>query len=299
MRKTTSALLMILASAFGMEAMAQTVNGQIGGYDYVDLGLKSGKLWATYNVGATKPTEYGYYFAWGETTPKSEYGWDNYDLCYGRYTYLKKYYADDQLTVLESADDAATVNWGSAWRMPTTSEQSELVYGCTWEWTDDFNGSGIAGRIGTSESNGNTIFLPAAGRVMNRIDNRGYNGYYWSSSVRKNDFTDGCCIYFLDYLFQTDYSSRYWGQNVRAITTGDASANLIKNQELTCCINGGILTISNAQPNINIQIFDINSKLIKTAETDNNGNADIPFSETKGIYVVTVGNQSIKVACTE
>ncbi len=145
-----------------------TVSGKEGIYTYVDLGLESGTKWATYNVGATKPTEYGDYFAWGETKPKEDYSWETYKWCNGDETSLTKYNTKsdygtvDNKKVLDAEDDAATANWGSAWRMPTPVEQRELLEGCDWEWVVDFNGSGVNGQLGTSKKNGNTIFLPAA-----------------------------------------------------------------------------------------------------------------------------------------
>ena len=96
----------------------------------------------------------------------------------------------DSLTTLLPEDDAATANWGSAWRMPTREEQDELREGCDWEWTKDYNGTGVSGRIGTSKTNGNTIFLPAAGyRYCGSLNFVGSSGNYWSSSLY-TDYSD-------------------------------------------------------------------------------------------------------------
>ena len=101
--------------------------------EYVDLGLPSGTLWATRNVGATYPDDYGDYFAWGETEPKNNYDWNSYKWCNGSYTTLTKYCLNinygvhDGLTELKLEDDAAYVNWGSSWRMPTHEQQQELT----------------------------------------------------------------------------------------------------------------------------------------------------------------------------
>jgi len=142
-------------------------------HQYVDLGLPSGTLWATCNVGATNPEDAGDYFAWGETTPKSTYSWDNYTYCReGSSLKLTKYcnMSDygyngftDSRTTLEKSDDAATANWGSDWCMPTQEQFQELYDNCTTEWTTNYQGKGVAGRLFKSKRNDNTIFFPVAG----------------------------------------------------------------------------------------------------------------------------------------
>ncbi len=198
-----------------------TVSGKEGIYTYVDLGLESGTKWATYNVGATKPTEYGDYFAWGETWPKEEYSWSTYKWCKGSKSSMTKYCTTsdygtvDNKTVLDAEDDAATANLGSAWRMPTTEELRELIDGCSWKWVEDFNGSGVNGQLGTSKANGSTIFLPAAGR---RFDtDLYYVGYYWLSSLSESLPIDACSLYFFDGSIDWSSNYRYCGQSVRAV----------------------------------------------------------------------------------
>ena len=135
------------------------------GHEYVDLGLPSGLKWATCNVGATAPEEYGDYFAWGETETKATYDLSNYKWCNGTYESMTKYCTNseygivDNKTTLELSDDAARVNWGGSWRMPTKAEQDELrnTDNCTWEWTTQ---NGVNGYKVTSKKNGNSIFLP-------------------------------------------------------------------------------------------------------------------------------------------
>ena len=156
-------------------------------HDHVDLGLPSGTLWATCNVGADAPEEYGYYFAWGETQPKDVYSWSNYQHCNGSYNTLTKYCYDygyegytDTLTVLLPEDDAATANWGDDWRMPTIEEWEELYQNTTVTITTQ---NGINGYLFTAE-NGNSIFIPAAGGAWdNNFNNTGTWGSYWSSSL--------------------------------------------------------------------------------------------------------------------
>jgi uncharacterized protein (TIGR02145 family) len=149
-----------------------------GGHAYVDLGLPSGLLWATCNVGADTPEDYGYYFAWGETQPKSDYSWSTYQ--YGDGSTFTKYTGSDGLTTLLPEDDAATANWGSGWRMPTQAEWQELLNYTTHIWTTQ---NGVTGRLFTA-TNGNSLFLPAAGyRNGTSLNNAGTGGYYWSSSL--------------------------------------------------------------------------------------------------------------------
>ncbi len=170
-----------------------TVSSCSENHEYVDLGLPSGTLWATCNVGATKPTEYGDLFAWGEASSKKTFTSENYKFYkikdeeieeITKYNTESKFGTIDNKTELETQDDAASVNWGGSWRMPTLEEMEELDSCCNWEWTDDYEGSGVAGQIGKSKSNGNTIFLPAAG--CGGINGRvleGRTGTYWSGSL--------------------------------------------------------------------------------------------------------------------
>ena len=158
-------------------------------HDYVDLGLPSGTLWATCNVGANAPEEYGDYFAWGETVPKETYAWSTYKYCNGEYNTITKYsnnaeYGNngftDTLTILEACDDAATANWGVGWRMPTWEEMNELYDICTHEWTTQ---NGVNGGLFTGP-NGNSIFLPAAGRDGDSdFAFVGSAGFYWNSKL--------------------------------------------------------------------------------------------------------------------
>ena len=139
------------------------------GHEWVDLGLPSGTLWATCNVGASRPEEYGDFFAWGETVPKTEFNWTTYKHCKGEnYTMTKYVNSDawgspvDNLVELLPEDDAATVNWGDNWQMPSTEQFRELIdeENTTIRW-DTVNG--ISGKRITSKANGNSIFFPAAG----------------------------------------------------------------------------------------------------------------------------------------
>ncbi len=196
----------------------------------VDLGLPSGLLWASYNLGASMPWDYGDYYAWGETEPKSDYSWTTYKWCYGSSTSLKKYCTTytygtvvDNITELqrgemsgETVDDAARAKLGGKWRMPTYDEWEELRNNCIWTWTDNYNGTGVKGRI-VAAPNGNSIFLPAAGWRSNANLNEATSGYYWSSSLGTSDSRRARCVHFnSDGVYRAAYY-RYEGFPVRPV----------------------------------------------------------------------------------
>ena len=197
----------IVENDYLTEGIEVTLSGSGSDHLYVDLGLPSGLLWATCNVGADTPEGYGDYFAWGETAPKDTYNWSTYQYCNGSYNPLTKYCQNssygyngftDDLTTLEPSDDAATANWGNGWRMPTQAEFQELRDNTTVTWTTL---GGVNGRLFTA-TNGNSLFLPAAGyRNGSSLYDAGSFGNYWSSSLN----TDGPG-YAWDFSF---YSGRY------------------------------------------------------------------------------------------
>ena len=186
--------------------------------DYVDLGLSV--KWATCNVGASSPEEFGCYFAWGETTPKTTYDWSTYKWCNGSYDTMTKYCTNpnygtvDDKTVLDKEDDAAAVNMGGSWRMPTKAEQDELRTECSWTWTtlNGINGYNVEG------SNGNSIFLPAAGyRGNSDLNGAGSSGYYWSSSLNTGRSGYAFSLYFHSGLVGWYYNYRCYGLSVRGV----------------------------------------------------------------------------------
>ena len=192
-------------------------------YEWVDLGLPSGLKWAAWNVGATKPEEFGLYFAWGETqgytgiTDTKQFKWSDYTLCDGTNSNMTKYNATDGLTTLEPADDAAYAT-DSSCRMPTSGECQELIDNTTSEWVDDYNGTGVPGRIFTSNVNGNSIFVPAAGFCnYGSVDGVGQDGLLWSSSLGSSNVQSAYYLSFVsDYVGVID-SGRYSGLPVRAV----------------------------------------------------------------------------------
>ena len=164
------------------------------GHEYVDLGLPSGTLWATCNVGAKNPEEYGDYFAWGETQPKTEYNWSTYKYCYDgvalkltKYCNKRKFGNNrfiDRQTELQESDDAAAVNFGEGWTMPSEEQWVELHDNCNSVWTTQ---NGIKGKqfVGC---NGSSLFLPAAGSCFGGgLDNVGVHGDYWCNSLYIDD----------------------------------------------------------------------------------------------------------------
>ena len=194
----------------------QPVEVTVGGGDehaYVDLGLPSGLLWATCNVGAETPEEYGDYFAWGETQPKSVYNWDTYQ--YGDGSTFTKYTGSDGLATLLPEDDAAAANWGNGWRLPTKEEWEELYNNTTVTWTQQ---NGVNGRLFTA-SNGSNLFLPAAGyRYDSSLHYAGSDGGYWSSSLYTDSPYSAWYLYFYSgYYDMGYYSGRDYGLSVRPV----------------------------------------------------------------------------------
>ena len=193
--------------------------------DYVDLGLPSGTLWATRNVGANSPEEYGDYFAWGETEPKDNYIWDTYkwlESVVNGHWYFTKYNTDsnqgvvDDKTELDPEDDAAYVNMGSEWRMPSREQIDELIDNCTWQWSQMH---GVNGQLLTGP-NGKTLFFPAAGESL--VYSMGEYGYYWSRSIffvpPHHYYTQNASnIQFGSDYLEANCSSRNLGATVRAV----------------------------------------------------------------------------------
>ena len=213
-------------------------SGSFNGHDYIDLGLPSGTLWATCNVGAEAPEEYGDYFAWGETEPKEIYDWSTYKYAKGDYDQLTKYCQNatygyegytDALYVLESLDDAATVNWGDGWRMPSATEGEELLSQCSHQ-RDTVNGVPGLRIVGT---NGNSIFMPASGAKGDFLGSSpeslevGHSGYYWVNARNHafNNYMVGDYDYVANFIsFPVVYSVGGWtyrsvGMSVRAVCT--------------------------------------------------------------------------------
>ena len=258
--RSSKTSLTIEAGKYYRSTMQMTV--QSDDANYVPMG--DGKKWALKNVGASSPSDYGDYFAWGETAPyyqaghsqdspmkpndwksgKSGYNWANYAFTADKGSTFTKYCPRnknpmienkywggsgklDNLLVLQAADDAATQAWGTSWRMPTSSEWEALLATSdfTWAWVTNFNGSGNNGRLVISRKSGfegSCIFLPAAGyREHDYLNNTGYYGYYWSSSLRTNSRGypgDAFALYFYSGSASLKPYGRYYGLPVRPVT---------------------------------------------------------------------------------
>ena len=183
-----------------------TTTGTINGHDWVDLGLPSGTKWATCNVGASQPHQYGNYYAWGETSTKSEYTMENYRT-------LGANISNDISG--NSSYDAARANWGGSWRMPTYGEMKELKNNCTWTWTtqNGVNGMRVTG------PNGNSIFLPAAGYCCGSSRyGVGEYGLYWNSFRSETTPTQASCLHFYSGYHGTPLVSRSCGHTVRPVS---------------------------------------------------------------------------------
>ena len=176
----------------------------INGHEYVDLGLPSGLKWATCNIGANQPHEYGNYYAWGETSTKNYYT-DRNSLTFD--VWMNDISGD-------TIYDAARANWGGTWRIPTKTEMKELIDSCSWNWTtqNGINGMNVTG------PNGKSIFLPATGYCYNTTNPTiGDSGLYWSSTP----FESNVSAYYLDFnSYRSDMGSlaRFAGVTVRPVS---------------------------------------------------------------------------------
>lgn len=203
--------------------------------DWVDLGLPSGTKWATCNIGASKPEEYGDYFAWGETSSKDYFDWGNYkwvNKTEPSWSQINKYtindgqleacwydsngkFIGDKKTELDTEDDAAVVILGGGWRMPSHGQMKELVDNCTRQWTTQ---NGVNGILVTGP-NGKTIFLPAAGyRARFNLNDAGSYGGYWTSSLGEGYSTFGAlCLNFNSSEWKVSMNARNCGFSVRPV----------------------------------------------------------------------------------
>ena len=192
------------------------------GFEYVDLELPSGTLWATCNVGASKPSECGMYFQWGDSKgyTKEQLGknkmftWDDYKWSIdGSSSNFSKYTTTGATLDLE--DDAAHTNMGGSWHMPTPEQCQELIDNTTSEWTTQ---DGINGRLFTSKNNGKSIFIPAAGVAWyGSLYSSGGNGSFWSSMLSTGSVNLGQYLYFNSDNAYLDSSGRDGGFSVRGV----------------------------------------------------------------------------------
>lgn len=203
--------------------MSKDINNN--GYDYVDLGLPSGTLWATMNVGASKPSDFGLYFQWGDTKGyskeqvgkgdgKKKFASDESDYKFCVYPNYSKYTTKGATLDLE--DDAAHVNWGGDWHMPTPEQIQELLDNTTSEWTTQ---DGMNGRLFTStKDTSKSIFIPAAGDAWGgSVQGSGDNGYVWSSLLNAEYVFYGQLLSFGSGGVGLDGDYRCYGFSVRGV----------------------------------------------------------------------------------
>lgn len=187
----------------------------------VDIGLSV--YWASCNLGASAPGEYGDYYAWGETKTKQSYSWENYQWCNGtddsltKYNTMDSWGTVDNKTSLEAGDDVARAKLSGKWRMPTVSELDELVAtkadaNYKWEWKSQ---NGHAGFLVTYLKNNSSIFLPAAGRYMSNV---GVAGFYWTSSLDAEDPCLSWALNFTENDVRRDYNYRCDGFSIRPVS---------------------------------------------------------------------------------
>ncbi len=281
-------LLSVIAATFSVAGYSQSLNSHANAnnvpakvtHDYVDLGLPSGTLWATMNIGANAPEDYGDYFAWGEIEPKESYNWTTYKWCNGSWNSMTKYGVKssfgvvDNKTVLDPEDDAATMNWGSEWCMPTKEQQDELRNNCTREWTTI---NGVKGCLLTSNINEATLFLPAAGYIWNStVSSGGTCGFYWSRNLKTTGAGSHSLFFASNSMSITDYSRGY-GQSVRAVRAPEGwGPQLLKGD-----VNG------DGDVNVNDVTVLINYILGKNPTPFVEANADVNGDEAINVNDVT------------
>ena len=196
-------------------AKPRPTTGTLNGYDWVDLGLSV--KWATQNVGASSPSDYGYHFAWGETRKKDNYDWETcFDCLDSTGDSWGTYKIGGKTSISPtSGHDTARENWGGTWRMPTVDEFEELCTKCKWTWTSQggHNGYKVTG------PNGKSIFLPAAGwRDGTGRGGGGEGGYYWSSTLSSSSSNFARYLIFYSSSLNTYYNARGNGRSVRPVT---------------------------------------------------------------------------------
>ncbi|MCM1141112.1 MAG: hypothetical protein NC453_21300 [Muribaculum sp.] len=190
--------LILFVSIIPLSVIAQT-NGTENGHTWVDLGLSV--KWATCNIGASKPSDFGIFLAWGETSPKSSYNYRNSST-----------FRTSQSNISGTSKDAAKSNWGGNWRMPKLEEIKELMESCTWDWAsvNGHNGYQITG------PNGNQIFLPASGaKSDDKLFDQGTFGCYWSGTTKDSEEAYSINFDPNDYGWSSD--AKFGGVTIRAV----------------------------------------------------------------------------------
>ena len=283
---------------------------KIDDHAVVDLGLPSGILWATCNVGASSPEDCGHYYAWGETQPKNSYDWSTYKWCNGSESTLTKYNTNsfygnyiDYKTVLDLYDDAAYVNWGDSWHTPTKEEWGELFNEnyCTWDVVTQYNNYCC---IVTSKRNGNYLILPLAGsNGSSGLKNVGSYGMYWSSTLYDEKPNMAFCTYFFP-LGINNASNRSLGISIRPVCQPTSFLNISSNS-IVYGFSGGLEQIS-LTTSLSWKAIPSES-WITLSSTSGIGNAtisvmveeNISTEAREGSVIFTTGDYSIKVVISQ
>lgn len=268
-------------------------------HPYVDLGLPSGTLWATCNIGAQDATEYGEYFAWGETKPKEQYSWATYEYYEGQRPrpdngvyYVVKYIGED---ISETEYDAATALWGDDWAMPTEEQMHELRRHCWTKWTEE---NGVKG-VRFNGRNGNSVFFPASGSMAESEDNLAYDtgriGEYWTATLCPIPGYPQDCLYIaytLDFdsgaVNINDAFPREGGLPIRPVVSkkGMAAAEELQQTPVSVLGGDGCLTVRGALPTDIIEVRDLSGRLL-VSEPAGEGETRLEIGE-KGVYLVSV-----------
>ena len=288
----------ITATCLGKTATC-TITVTLSEPEYVDLGLSV--KWATYNIGASSPEEYGNYYAWGETETKSSYTWTNYKWCNnGSFKNLTKYNTDsyygdvDNVTILAPEDDIAYVTYGGNWRMPTTDEMNELIQYCTWHWTTL---NGVYGCLFTSKKVGYmncSIFLPAGGYYQDFKLNEGSYGNYWTSSLGGIKPGNGSYLYFSSSNAGIGNADRSLGYRIRPVydaseANNDLSINL-NSESYVVTVNGSVFVTFTMKKGDNDDYWNF--------ITYSSSNPSIAVINESGLITgVSVGTDTISVTC--
>lgn len=302
-------IISIVALTFGLpiNALADTPqppapsepDGIIGGHEYVDLGLPSGTLWATYNVGASSPYEKGQYFAWGEVDPREDFSWENYKFYEG--------YEDDPVNgpyvVLENIGndicgteyDAARHQWGNGWRLPNEQERYELRMLCWHNGLSEEHGVRGVRIYGPNE---HSIFLPVCGYGLWNGDLDPFqntDGAYWTGVEEPEYSYDGTPIEPSNYAKSVlvdlsgltgAHSMKAYGLNIRAVVNPkEAGITDVKSDRkaITFAYKDGNLHIIGACPDGVITICDLSGRVL-FSDSVSDSICQLP-TLSKGIYI--------------
>lgn len=298
-----SALVAMPFMAFAVEPHSNATSkpdGVIGGHEYVDLGLPSGTLWATYNVGATSPYEKGQYFAWGETEPREDFSWESYK-------FFIDYHVDSdgQWAVLQNIGtdisgteyDAARYQWGNGWRLPNEQERYELRMLC---WN---NGSSVENGVRGVRIHGpneHSIFLPVCGfglwyGMEDPFNNT--DGAYWTGMEEPQTTNNGTPIepsmnarsMLVDYSgFQGATSRKAYGMNIRAVVNPKESGidNIVaNNRKVSLTYNNGCIYVSGNHHEGLIKVFDLSGRMTYSGSVVD-GTCRLP-ELADGIYLIS------------